>query len=161
MSNKILFFHQIASYGGKLRATRRYYVRPAGSRNDIDVGPSRAGEDIDVILIGNNGVSLFWIFYGPLLSGQEVGLEVPLKETAGWRHLEASSPASREDLLSVLSDVAAILIRASFTDEMEATYIKKVSLDDAVRHYTPNGLVMEVEECRCPMGYEGLSCEVK
>ena len=94
------------------------------------------------------------------MSGQEVGLEVPLKETAGWRHLDSSSPASREDLLDVLSDVGAILIRASFTDEMEATFIKKVSLDDAVRHYTPNGLVMEVEECRCPAGYEGLSCEV-
>ncbi|CAG7838540.1 unnamed protein product [Allacma fusca] len=152
--------NRIASYGGKLKATRRYYIRPGGSRNDVDVGPSRVGEDIDVILTGNNGVSLFWIFHGSLLSGQEVGLEVPLRETAGWRHLEGSSnPASREDMMEVLSDLRSILIRASFTDDMEATYIKSVSLDDAVRQYTPNGVVMEVEECRCPAGYEGLSCE--
>jgi heparan sulfate proteoglycan 2 (perlecan) len=68
--------------------------------------------------------------------------------------------ANREDLLGVLSDLQAILIRASFTDEMESTYIKDISIDDAVKQHTPNGLVEEVEECRCPLGYSGLSCEV-
>jgi len=85
-----------------------------------------------------------------------------LRETAGWRHLEgASKMANREDLLGVLSDLQAILIRASFTDDMESAYIKEISLDEAVKHYTPNGVVSEVEECRCPEGYSGLSCEVK
>lgn len=67
--------------------------------------------------------------------------------------------ASRADILEVLGDLEAILIRASFTDDMEATYIKEVSLDEAVRQNTPFGIVMDVEECRCPPGYEGLSCE--
>jgi len=56
------FFLQLTSYGGKLRATRRFLVRPGS--ND------QASEDIDVILIGKNGVSLYWI-YGGLQSGQE------------------------------------------------------------------------------------------
>ncbi len=143
--------NRLTSYGGKLHATRRYLVRPGTD--------STPGEDIDVILVGSNGVSLYWI-YGSLLSGQEVALEVSLRETAGWRHIGGSgNMASRSDILEVLRDLEAILIRASFTDEMEATFLKQVSLDDAVRQNTPFGIVMEVEECRCPPGYEGLSCE--
>jgi len=68
--------------------------------------------------------------------------------------------ASREDLMRVLSDVEAILIRATFTDDMRLTHIKDVSVDESVRQYTPNGVVLDVEECRCPVGYDGLSCEV-
>ncbi|ODN06290.1 Basement membrane-specific heparan sulfate proteoglycan core protein, partial [Orchesella cincta] len=143
--------NRLTSYGGKLHATRRYLVRPG-----TDTTP---GEDIDVILVGSGGISLYWI-YGSLLSGQEVGLEVSLRETAGWRHIGGSgNMASRSDILEVLSDLEAILIRASFTDDMEASYIKDISLDDAVRQNTPFGIVMDVEECRCPPGYEGLSCE--
>lgn len=62
--------------------------------------------------------------------------------------------------MGVLADVEAILLRATFTDEMESTHLKDLSLDDSVRQYTPNGIVQEVEECRCPAGYDGLSCEV-
>lgn len=51
-----------------------------------------------------------------------------MKETSGWKHLEhASRIATRDDLLTVLADLQVILIRASFTDDMEATYIKDVS----------------------------------
>ncbi|CAL8147958.1 unnamed protein product [Orchesella dallaii] len=143
--------NKLTSYGGKLRATRRYLVRPGTD--------STPGEDIDVILVGSSGISLYWI-YGSLLSGQEVGLEVSLRETAGWRHIGGSgNMASRSDILEVLSDLEAILIRATFTDEMEASFIKEISLDEAVRQNTPFGIVMDVEECRCPPGYEGLSCE--
>ncbi|XP_035706486.1 basement membrane-specific heparan sulfate proteoglycan core protein isoform X3 [Folsomia candida] len=142
--------NRLTSYGGKLRATRRYLVRPGTEDAPI--------EDIDVIIVGNNGVSLFWV-YG-INAGQEVSLEVSLKETSGWKHLEhASRIATRDDLLTVLADLQVILIRASFTDDMEATYIKDITLDDAQKHYSPNGLVVEVEECKCGTGYSGLSCE--
>jgi len=53
---------QLSSYGGKLRATRRYLVRPGTKETST--------EDIDVILVGNNGISLYWI-YG-ISAGQEV-----------------------------------------------------------------------------------------
>ncbi|CAG7687954.1 unnamed protein product [Allacma fusca] len=153
--------NRITSYGGKLRATRMYYIRPGGgSRKVVQGDLLRVTEDIDVMLVGNNGVSLFRALNDSLLPGQEVRLEVPLEETAGWRHLEGSSnPANREDIMEVLSDLKAILIRASFTDGMVAASINSVSLEDAVRQYTPNGVVMEVEECQCPVGYGGLSCE--
>lgn len=52
--------NRIGSYGGKLKATRRYYVRSGTLSN-----PS---EDIDVILIGKNGVSLFYA--GSIVAGQ-------------------------------------------------------------------------------------------
>jgi hypothetical protein len=143
--------NRLTSYGGKLRATRRYSVQPGSDESAL--------EDVDVILTGSNGVSLFWI-YG-IRASQEVQLEVPLRETAGWRHLDgANRIATREDLLGILSDLQYILVRATFTENMHSTFIKDISLDDAVKHFTPNGLVVEVEECKCPESYSGLSCEV-
>lgn len=60
--------------------------------------------------------------------------------------------------MRVLANVDAILIRASYCDEMKASYISDVSLDTAVEMSgTPRS--DQVEACRCPAGYTGTSCE--
>jgi len=80
-----------------------------------------------------------------------------------WRRLDqvaGQRVASRADMLTVLSDVEAILVRASHSPQTRNTYISDVSLDTAVPQYTEQGLVTEVENCHCPPGYRGTSCEV-
>lgn len=68
--------------------------------------------------------------------------------------------ASRRDLLTVLSSLEAILIRSSHFDQTYATYLSDVAMDTAVSLQTGEGYASQVESCRCPSGYAGLSCEV-
>lgn len=79
-----------------------------------------------------------------------------------WQSVERSGtrPASRADLLTVLSNLQYILIRASLKETVYEVQISDVSLDTAVQQETGQKVVEEVEVCRCPEGYRGTSCEV-
>lgn len=68
-------------------------------------------------------------------------------------------PASRADLLSVLSNLKSILIRATLYDIVRETSISDVTLDTAVAEASGEN-AESVEKCRCPSGYSGTSCEV-
>lgn len=69
-------------------------------------------------------------------------------------------PASHADLLTVLSNLQYILVRASLKETVDEVQISDVSLDTAVPQETGQRSVDEVEVCRCPEGYRGTSCEV-
>jgi hypothetical protein len=60
-----------------------------------------------------------------------------------------------------LASLEAILIRSSHFDQIHATYLSDVAMDTAVSLQTGEGYASQVESCRCPPGYSGLSCEVK
>lgn len=79
-----------------------------------------------------------------------------------WQSVERTGtrPASRADLLTVLSNLQYILIRASLKETVYEVLISDVSLDTAVQQQTGQRTVDEVEVCRCPEGYRGTSCEV-
>ena len=53
----------------------------------------------------------------------------------------------------------AILVRATTAEGMDETRIRKTMLDIAVPQMTGGPMVVGSEECRCPAGYAGLSCE--
>jgi hypothetical protein len=78
-----------------------------------------------------------------------------------WRHISSNGlrVATRSDLMTVLTNIDAILVRASYCTEMKATYISDISLDTAVEIFTGNPRATQVETCRCPTGYSGTSCE--
>lgn len=62
-----------------------------------------------------------------------------------------------------LADLNSILIKAGTSSSHSATAsLVRVSLDHAVSpHESPNGeRALGVEECECPIGYVGTSCEV-
>ena len=69
-------------------------------------------------------------------------------------------PATREHLMMVLADLDDILIRASYSSEMRSSSISEVSMEVAVPNYSGLAQALEVEQCRCPPGYQGLSCQV-
>ncbi|KAJ1522549.1 hypothetical protein ONE63_001735 [Megalurothrips usitatus] len=142
--------NKIASYGGNLTFTQRsvagYGAQPT--------------HDTDVVLFGN-GISIYWSNLGRIDPNATQVVSIPLQESAGWRRLDLSGPrtASRRDLMIVLSSLEAILIRSSHSDKTFETYLSDVSMDTAVSMPTPEGYASQVESCRCPIGYAGLSCE--
>lgn len=69
-------------------------------------------------------------------------------------------PATREHLMMLLADLDDILIRASYHTEMRSSSISGVRMDVAVPDYTNLAQALEVEQCQCPPGYSGLSCQV-
>ncbi|XP_035226040.1 basement membrane-specific heparan sulfate proteoglycan core protein-like isoform X3 [Stegodyphus dumicola] len=141
--------NKLASYGGKLHYTQQYL---AGDGGDLYA-------DADVEMTGN-GISVFYVNI-PTLNPQEVRtFEIELRET-NWQRVDSRGPtsATREDFLKVLANVEALLIRASFHNRMQQTLLRDVIIDTAVPQSTGQRLAPEVEQCICPPGYIGLSCE--
>jgi dystroglycan 1 len=59
-----------------------------------------------------------------------------------------------------LADLDEFLVRATFSSVPRAASISAVSLEVAQPGPSHGPQAFEVEECRCPPGYVGLSCQV-
>lgn len=59
-----------------------------------------------------------------------------------------------------LADLDELLVRATFSSMPLAASISSVSLEVAQPGPSEGPRALEVEECRCPPGYVGLSCQV-
>ncbi|XP_070509913.1 basement membrane-specific heparan sulfate proteoglycan core protein-like isoform X1 [Chironomus tepperi] len=133
----------IMSYGGKLSITQK----TDGSGHYVN--------DQDVIIRGN-GITL--THSRPNI--EEETYAVTLIESEFQTTTRSGPrPATRADLLTVLSNVDNILIRASIRSYTSESRISDIILDTAVRQPTASGRVIDVEVCRCPPGYRGSSCE--
>lgn len=60
--------------------------------------------------------------------------------------------------MTAFSKVEAILVRATVADDTSYTYIRDVSMDAGVDRRTGTPAA-GIEDCRCPVGYRGKSCE--
>lgn len=59
-----------------------------------------------------------------------------------------------------LADVQAIYVKASYTTLTDEAGLSAVSLDISTpRNTGSNVRAVEVEQCQCPAGHQGLSCE--
>lgn len=90
---------------------------------------------------------------------QSVSLAKPLFLQQYWQRPDGQ-PATREHLLMALADLDEILIRATYSTSTAAAAIADVAMDTAVPPQPGLPPALEVEECRCPPGYHGLSCQV-
>ncbi|XP_043503640.1 basement membrane-specific heparan sulfate proteoglycan core protein isoform X1 [Polistes fuscatus] len=142
--------NQVKSYGGNLILTQHITAQPG----------AQSYKDQDVLIIGN-GITLFWTNPTDVLPDIPLNYSVPLRESE-WKRLTTAGPrsASRTDMMTVLSNIEAILVRASHSDRMTATYISDISLDTAVENFSGQKRATQVEACRCPPGYLGTSCEI-
>ncbi|XP_077368177.1 basement membrane-specific heparan sulfate proteoglycan core protein isoform X9 [Festucalex cinctus] len=138
---------KVTAYGGELRYTVRF--EPLQRSLKIDGQP-------DVVLQGN-GISLEHFSQTKPLSRVSQTVTVTFRESA-WRRADGQ-PCTREHLLMALSDVSALLIRATYADNMAESSISDIKMDIAVPHSTGNEPALEVEECACPQGYTGPSCQ--
>lgn len=136
--------NQLKSYGGAL----------SFSIENEAYGPYLPDQDI---IIRGNGLTLVWTRGNP----SENRTEASFKESH-WQSIDQGGPrvASRADLLTVLSNLEAILVRASLREGLSQVHLSDVALDTAVQQNTGQSAVSDVEICRCPEGYSGTSCEV-
>uniref|UniRef100_A0A183CLT8 Basement membrane proteoglycan n=1 Tax=Globodera pallida TaxID=36090 RepID=A0A183CLT8_GLOPA len=134
---------KVTAYGGKLRYTFRF--SGSGSLN----------ADADVIIRGNN-IQLQYSNRQQVHADRDNSVEIPITEL-GWRHSNGVS-ASREQLMMVLADLDGLLIKMSYMRECSQASLVSVSLDNADA-YGAGETASDVEQCQCPSGYIGTSCE--
>ncbi|XP_016315955.1 basement membrane-specific heparan sulfate proteoglycan core protein isoform X2 [Sinocyclocheilus anshuiensis] len=139
---------KVGAYGGKLKYTISYVPGPRGSPI----------EDADVQIIGND---ITLVARQPWRRGhgaqESQDFEIVFREEH-WQRPDGML-ATREHLMMVLADLDDILIRASYHTEMRSSSISGVRMDIAVPEYTGLAQALEVEQCQCPPGYRGLSCQ--
>lgn len=80
-------------------------------------------------------------------------ISVEISPNANWQRLdyrEGPRPASRNDILTVLANVDAILVRATLSSNTASSFISDITLDTAVEQYTGQARARNIEICRCP-----------
>ncbi|XP_050787084.1 basement membrane-specific heparan sulfate proteoglycan core protein isoform X2 [Gopherus flavomarginatus] len=136
---------KVGSYGGRLRYTLSY---SSGGRSALL-------PDADVQITGND---ITLVAYQPeLLPRDRRSFEIIFREQY-WKRPDGQH-ATREHLMMALADLDEILIRATYSTDMVSASIAGISMETAVPTYSSLPLALEVEECRCPPGYQGLSCQ--
>ncbi|KAM3922273.1 basement membrane-specific heparan sulfate proteoglycan core protein isoform 4-T4 [Leptodactylus fuscus] len=138
---------KVTSYGGELRYTIMY---------EASVGSPALDTQPHVILQGN-GIFLEHYANVQTLPGFPITITVPFRESS-WRRTDGQD-ATREHLLMALADIGVLMIRASYADRMIESRISNIHMDIAVPHSTGQNQAVEVEQCACPIGYTGPSCQ--
>ncbi|XP_065520473.1 basement membrane-specific heparan sulfate proteoglycan core protein isoform X3 [Lathamus discolor] len=138
---------KVTSYGGELRFTVTHRA-PAGAQ-PLPRQPH--------VLLQGNGILLEHFSDTGIPAGIPTAVTVPIRERA-WRRADGRE-ATREHLLMALADVDLFMIRASYAEQPEESRLSDVTLDVAVPHATGRPPALEVEDCTCPAGYRGASCQ--
>ncbi|KAK4877517.1 hypothetical protein RN001_010023 [Aquatica leii] len=142
---------KLTSYGGFLNYTVFYSIGLEG----------KAIFSPDVILEGA-GTYLSYISYEQPAGSQNFFMSVELIESNFV--LPNGLPAKREHIMTVLQNLRGLYLRATYWSATLIAKISNVLLDDAIpmQYYNQDGhfkFALSVEQCQCPPGYDGLSCE--
>lgn len=142
--------NKITSYGGNINYTVRYVPMPGGSMSRNNAA--------DVVIKSLNDLTILHFRSDESASRGSQSYQVPITEDQ-WQRPDGNR-INRQHLLMALADVSAIYIKATYTTTTEEAALSHVSLDTASEQYS--GLsqrAVEVEQCQCPTGHQGLSCE--
>lgn len=151
----------LTSYGSSLDVHIAWVIVRGDTSGSIMTGPS-------VVLCGSNGMQIA-IGEDSFTTQTKATIRVSLEED-GWYHLanggirsqQAPGEAvTRVQFMSILVDIEAILIRGSFhTDQVETLFISGSLYSGETMTTSDQKRVLSlVEECHCPPGYAGHSCE--
>lgn len=153
----------LQNYGSTLDYSISWVIVRGDTSGKPTTGPS-------IVVLGENGMK---IAYGDTtFTGSNATISIPLIED-GWYHVPRTvkdivtrlrrteyrgDPVTRIQFMAVLSNVESILLRGTFhTDQVESVLSRSVWMS---RNTTQNELTSSlVEQCKCPIGYSGLSCE--
>ena len=114
----------------------------------------------DCCVQGNDIV--FVHFSEPVEAGPSGHRYRVLMHESAWERLDRpGSPASREYMMMALAGLDHILIKAAHSGLTSTAGISDVSLDTGSERAprSGRGRASAVEQCQCPPGYKGLSCE--
>lgn len=161
--------NRLESYGSHLIYRMHWDIVRGDTSGKETSGPN-------FILFGRNGLK---IAYGDgTMSGKNATVDILMTEE-GWYHVPKAvkdiktrlrrteyrgDPVTRIQFMSVLSDIESVLLRGTYhTDQSEAFleratfYTGEISNSNEITNFNEN--FNFVEECDCPPGYSGLSCE--
>lgn len=68
--------------------------------------------------------------------------------------------ATREEIMMALANIDNLLIKLQYNEGPLNTTISNIVMESAAVPDNNLGSASYVEECTCPVGYSGLSCEV-
>ncbi|XP_059501383.1 laminin subunit alpha-2 isoform X3 [Stegostoma tigrinum] len=145
---------KLKAYGGKLRYAIYFEARE-------EVGQSTY--EPQIIMRGGPASQLTIVRHvsAPQI-GQLTRHEVELTEH-DWKYDNSPDgrPVSRKDFMDLLYDINSILIKASYGTFMRQTRISEISMEvaEASDHYFRAEHAQQIEQCFCPEGYSGLSCQ--
>ncbi|XP_073829721.1 terribly reduced optic lobes isoform X13 [Musca autumnalis] len=141
--------NQITAYGGKLSYNLSYNPMPGGlmSRSSSPDVVIKSGEDLTIIHYRRSNVN----------PSEPNSYTIPMIENAWYR--TDGQQVNRQHLLMALSKIDAIYIKATYTTSTKDGALTSVTMDVASPSSTSGVPALEVEECRCPPGYVGTSCE--
>lgn len=144
--------NKLTAYGGLLNYTLRFTPLPGASMSR-NSGP-------DVVIKSNNDITILHFRTDEVLPRGSQSYSVPIIESA-WQRQDGQ-PANREHLLMALAEVSYIFVKATYTTMTEEASLSHVSLDIAGERssHFGAGRAVEVEQCTCPAGHIGLSCEL-
>ncbi|XP_042353016.1 laminin subunit alpha-3-like [Plectropomus leopardus] len=140
---------RVSSYGGFLTYQSKSFGIPSEGMTLMERRP-------DVVLTGHNMTLIHMAPQVPLPDKLYQG-RVQLVE-GNFRHAITNRPVSREELMMVLAGLVGLRIRALYFTETQRLSLGEVGLEGATNTGTgsPGNTV---EDCSCPPGYTGDSCE--
>lgn len=141
---------KLSSYGGSLNYTVRYVPTHAA-------GLSRNTEP-DVIIRSRNDITLLHFRQDELQPSIPQSYSLIINERQFTR--PDGLQVQREHFLMALADVDEIMVKATYTTTTDRTTLSDVSLAIASPGRTGSSIrATDVEQCVCPAGHTGLSCE--
>ncbi|XP_046866451.1 laminin subunit alpha-1 isoform X2 [Drosophila willistoni] len=159
--------NRLTSYGARLQLQLSWEVMRGDTSGKPTTGPN-------VILFGKNGLKI--AYADESFESMQADLNVILSEETGWYHVPQDikdiktrlrrteggdyhgETVTRAQFLSVLVSLEALLIRAAFhTDQVETSLHRAVIYSGGMELGAQAS--SRVEQCICPAGYTGLSCE--
>jgi len=145
----------LSSYGGLVTFTTKFMRSNGGSRRARN---QRFQVDQPILVLKGNGKTLYYNDDAPVRFGVNNQYSVEIIEQ-NWKMNSGYQP-TRKDFMKVLSSVDYFLILASYSGEPISTTLSDVEMQTAVAQNTGGMRSYQVEECKCPEGYTGLSCEM-
>ncbi|KAL6097440.1 lama1 [Pungitius sinensis] len=144
---------QLLSYGGLLSYVVTFYAED---------GSGLSNQEPQVLMRG--GTMRKHVIYADMVApsnGIRTQHDIRMMEHK-WKYFNSVSekPVSREDFMSVLSDVEYVIIKASYGTRLQQSRISNITMETAVEAELDEGNVARlIESCICPPGYTGLSCQ--
>ncbi|XP_010636969.1 laminin subunit alpha-1 isoform X1 [Fukomys damarensis] len=146
---------QLLAYGGRLRYSVAFYASHGTGTFNL--------EPQVLIRGGRSRKQVIYVDATVLENGVRHDQEVGMKEDF-WKYFNSVSeePVTREDFMSVLSNIEYILVKASYGQGLQQSRISNISMEvgtEAGGRQLTGTVASLIEHCVCPPGTAGFSCQ--
>ncbi|XP_021350179.1 laminin subunit alpha-like isoform X1 [Mizuhopecten yessoensis] len=141
--------NKVVSYGGGLKYSFIYMLEDPTTEEEAE-GPA-------VVLTGRNMTIVHKLDAADYQGNRVYEVTVPMVETH-FVYSDTSRFVNRDNFMSILVDLQSMHIRSAFTTNVDQLRLMNVTMLVAAAD-GDDGPALSVEQCNCPPGYTGTSCE--